>query len=289
MIPRASRPAKTERTSPRPPSGLTILRVVHPFPTLLVTTLTVALIPLADRDSPLSRYLILGAAMFCFQCAIGVTNDIADLDEDRARPDKRKPFALGLLRRETAVLLAAGLSGGGLLASITLPFGAWLIGLAGLVCGLTYDLWLKRTPLSWLPYALALPLVPAWVFTAAEAWEPLLWWAFPVGLLLGASLNLANQLPDLSPSSTGRRQGLPSAVGRSRSGPLALALFGAAASLAAVVLAFESAVAAALVALSTIATLLSVCPALRAAGPRALFPTLAVGSAAMAAVFVAAA
>ncbi|MER3421242.1 MAG: ubiquinone biosynthesis protein UbiA, partial [Chloroflexota bacterium] len=72
----------------------------------------------------------------------------------------------------------------------------------GLGAGLAYDLWLKRTPYSALAYAVALPLVPLWVWTALERFTPALLWAWPVGALLGGALHLANAVPDLEADAT---------------------------------------------------------------------------------------
>jgi len=38
--------------------------------------------------------------------------------------------------------------------------------MAGMACGLAYDLGLKRTRFSVVPYLIALPLLPLWVWTA---------------------------------------------------------------------------------------------------------------------------
>ena len=61
-------------------------RLVHPFPSLLVTAVTVALLPLADRDARFALYVELGLGMLCFQFAIGAANDAADAALDAATP-----------------------------------------------------------------------------------------------------------------------------------------------------------------------------------------------------------
>ena len=88
---------------------LRTVRVLHPFPSLLVTGVTLAVIPLADAGSPWSRYIVLGVSMLCFQFGIGVVNDIVDAPSDAvAKP--WKPIPSGLMRRDRAVAAAAGLT-----------------------------------------------------------------------------------------------------------------------------------------------------------------------------------
>jgi 4-hydroxybenzoate polyprenyltransferase len=118
-----------------------------------------------------------------------------------------------------------------------LPFGAWLVGIAGLACGLVYDVQLKRTWLSWLPMAVALPLVPTWVFLALDEWDELLWWAFPLGAILGLALHLANQAPDVPKERDVR--GLAHRLGTEKAANLSLALVALAGVIATAVLVAE--------------------------------------------------
>ena len=62
----------------------------------MVALLTLALIPLADRDAPLRLYPLLGGAMLLFQFTIGLVNDLVDLEEDR-RTKPWKPLARGAI------------------------------------------------------------------------------------------------------------------------------------------------------------------------------------------------
>ncbi|MBI2765124.1 MAG: UbiA family prenyltransferase [Chloroflexi bacterium] len=251
--------------------------------------MTAAIIPLADRDTGPRLYPQLAGGMLLFQFAIGVTNDIADTDLDRVGKPW-KPLPRGLLSRRAAVLLAAAFSGAGLAVTSTLDIVPWLIGGAGLFCGLSYDLWLKRTILSWLPWSVAFPLIPAWVYSATGEWTPLLWWVFPLGLLLGLALYLANQAPDAAADSGAGVGGLAQRLGPRRSLRLGVAFFGAVASVAAVVLvaAGESG-RAALVALTAALALLLVPRAARYFGRDGLFGLIAASGATIALVFLSAA
>jgi 4-hydroxybenzoate polyprenyltransferase len=93
----------------------------------------------------------------------------------------------------------AGLAGG-VGAALSAPSGVAVVvvAVAGLGLGYLYDLRLSRTPLSWLPLSLALPLLPihAWLGTTGTV-PPGLLSLIPAAVLAGAGLALANGLVDL--------------------------------------------------------------------------------------------
>lgn len=211
---------------------------LHPFPSFLVSGLVVALIPLADSDAPRSLYLQLGLGMLCYQFAIGLVNDVVDAGDDMvAKPSK--PIASGKLSRSTASIWAAVFIGAGLLITAGIPAVAWALGVAGLTCGLVYDLWLKRSLLSWLPMALALPVIPAFVWTATGNWDGYVAMVFPLGFLLAFSLHLANQHPDIAADREADIRGIAQRIGP-RSGSIAIAIFAATAVIAAVLVSTRS-------------------------------------------------
>jgi 4-hydroxybenzoate polyprenyltransferase len=92
----------------------------------------------------------------------------------------------------------------------------WPGGAAALVtvaCGWLYNLGLKATALSWLPYATAFGMLPA-IATLSAA--PPRWpapWALIAGGLLGVAAHLANVLPDLSDDAATGVRGLPHRLG----------------------------------------------------------------------------
>lgn len=251
-------------------------RAAHPFPSIVVALLTLALIPLADRDAPLRLYPLLGGAMLLFQFTIGLVNDLVDLEEDR-RTKPWKPLARGAITVGHVRGLAVGCGVLGLTLSTALPFAAVVIAICGLSAGLAYDLWLKETPLSWLPYSLALPLLPIWVYVATDEWRPLLWWAFPLGATLGLALHLSNEAPDIGRAGV---PGLPGRLGPAWSRRLAIILFiGVALTVALVVLPSSGALA--LLVVSVALAIAIVAPWSSHLGRDGHFGLLAVGSAAI--------
>ena len=261
---------------------------MHPFPSFLVTVVTITILFIADQSPPPGVALRLGVGMLCFQFAIGLVNDVADREADGvAKP--WKPIASGALPARTAILLAAGLSGAGLVITASFDTTPWLIGAAGLVCGLAYDVVLKRTALSWLPMSIAFPLIPVWVYTVLGRWDGLLWWVFPMGALLGLSVHFANQLPDIAADRKAGVRGIAQRSGGRAAFAVCIGSLGAGLSTAAVVLAVAGhAPQAALVGL-TGAVAMSLAPrAARLFGRDGLFGALAVASGLSAVIFLSA-
>ena len=264
-----------------------LARLVHPFPSLLVTAVTLAIVPLADPDAASAVYLQLGAAMLLYQFAIGTANDLADRDDD-AQSKPLKPLVRGdvTIRQARAVLVVC--IGGGLAASAAQPLTAWLVGIAALLCGLVYDAGVKRTPLSWLPLSVALPLVPIWAFTAVGEWDQLLWWTLPLGIVFGAAIHLANQLPDIDADRLRGVAGAAQRAGAVRTARAAFGLFGAAASGAVAILLFVSPARAGLAAASGVVAMMLAPRATRLFGRDGLFGVLAVTTGVIAVVFLSA-
>ncbi len=260
---------------------------LHPFPSFLVSGLVVALIPLADSEAPRSLYLQLGLGMLCYQFAIGLVNDVVDAEDDMiAKPSKS--IASGKLSRTTASFAAAVFIGAGLLTTAGIPAVAWALGVAGLTCGLVYDLWLKRSLLSWLPMALALPIVPAFVWTATGNWDGYVAMVLPLGFLLAFSLHLANQTPDIAADRAAGIRGIAQLIGP-HSGSIAIAIFAATALIATILVSTRSLPLAtgSLAVLGLTMVLLPHCT--RLFGRDGLFGLLAAMSALLAVLFLAAA
>jgi 4-hydroxybenzoate polyprenyltransferase len=210
---------------------LALVRACHPEPSLAVTTITTALAVSAGRG-PGSAWV--AAAMLSGQLSIGWSNDWIDADRDRttARPDK--PAARGELSPaavRTAAFTAAG-------ACVPLSFAmGWRAGglhLLAVAVAWGYNLRLKSTALSWLPYALAFGAIPSIVTLGLprSPWAP--GWATAAGALLGVGAHLANVLPDLADDAATGVRGLPHRLGNRWSAALSAVLLLAATAVLAV-------------------------------------------------------
>jgi 4-hydroxybenzoate polyprenyltransferase len=157
--------------------------------------------------------VVAGAAMFLLQSAIGASNDVLDAAHDRAhRPGK--PIPSGVVSIRTAVMIAVVASSTGVLLAWLMGRGAVVVAVLGLASGLVYDAWLKRTMLSWVPFAVGLPLLPVYAWLAATGIPP----AAPVplfalGAFAGAALALANGIVDLDTDTAGEGGGLAAHLG----------------------------------------------------------------------------
>jgi 4-hydroxybenzoate polyprenyltransferase len=204
------------------------LRVIHPFPTMLNVVATAGLAFVAARGMPpggvLARML---AMMFCAQAAIGVANDYYDRALDAgAKP--WKPVAAGLVPPAAAVVLGLALIAVTVVLAATLGVAGFLLALLGLACGLAYDARLKRTAFSAVPYMIAIPTLPLWVWATLGEWQAALWWLLPVGALIGLALHLQNTIADIDDDVAHGVRGLAHRLGAVRSMRLGWAAFGAA-------------------------------------------------------------
>lgn len=201
----ASRPAST--TSPT-----ALVRACHPGPTLAVTVLT-ALLAVALGHAVGSGVLVT-AAVFTGQLTIGWSNDLIDAARDRAVARDDKPLARGELT-EGLVRKAIGVAGASCVV-LSLACGwrsAAVHLLLGVGSGWAYNLGLKRTAWSALPYAVAFGALPAVVSLAAplRAWPPV--WMIVTGAVLGVGAHLLNALPDLADDDATGVRGLPQRLG----------------------------------------------------------------------------
>jgi 4-hydroxybenzoate polyprenyltransferase len=196
--------------------ALALVMACHPVPTIGVTTLVTVLAVVAENDWP--TVLLIALAVLTGQLSIGWSNDLLDASRDAAvhRPDK--PLATGAisLRAVTAAMVVAAA------ATVPLSLGlGWRAGVVHLVAvasGWTYNLLLKSTVLSVLPYVVTFGLLPA-VATLplpAHPWPPS--WVLAAGALIGVSAHFGNVAPDLDEDAAAGVRGLPHRVGRVGSG-----------------------------------------------------------------------
>jgi 4-hydroxybenzoate polyprenyltransferase len=183
----------------------------HPLPSVAVSALSAGLAALAHL--PVGRGVLVTTAVFTGQLSIGWSNDYLDAERDRVAHRSDKPVAAGALAPRVAGAAAV------VAFILTLPLSAalgWAGGAAALVivlCGWLYNLGLKATALSWLPYAIAFGMLPA---VATLSASPSRWpaaWALAAGALLGVAAHLANVLPDVREDITAGVRGLPHRLG----------------------------------------------------------------------------
>ena len=101
-----------------------------------------------------------------------------------------------------------------------------LLDAAGTGAGFVYNARLKRTPWSWLPFALAFPLIPLFGAAALDAWPRRWWTLFLVGAPAVLAVHLSDAIPDLEGDARAGAGGLARRLGRDRATRLCLAALG---------------------------------------------------------------
>ncbi|MCX5192625.1 UbiA family prenyltransferase [Streptomyces sp. NBC_00249] len=199
-----------------------LLRACHPLPAAAVTVFAAVLAAAAGRGP--AGTALTAAAVAAGQLSVGWCNDHADLRRDLATGRRDKPLVTGAVPARavsraalTALLLCVPLS----LAAGAAAGAAHLVGVAA---AWAYNLRLKGTAASWLPYALAFGLLPAFVTLGLPGapWPPP--WLTAAAALLGAGAHFANVLPDIADDLATGVRGLPQRLGARRSAALAALL-----------------------------------------------------------------
>lgn len=169
----------------------------HAVPIVVAMAATAGFGLIATEGSPgVGPMVWLLGAMFGGQLAIGAVNELVDADLDAiSKPEK--PIPAGLVSRRGAWSVA--ITGLVLMTVCSLRFSApaFLICGLGTGIGIAYSLWFKRTIWSWIPYLVALPLLPIWVWTALSSVEPGLFAIYPIGAVAVIAVHLAQSLPDV--------------------------------------------------------------------------------------------
>ena len=237
-----------------------LARACHPGPAIAVTVVLTAY-GVSAGLSP-ARVVLIAATLLAGQLSIGWSNDLIDAARDRSVGRTDKPLATGELSTTTA-RLACVLA---VLATVVLSLSCGLVaGLLHLGCvaaGWAYNLGLKATVFSWLPYAVAFGGYPIVVTLAEPGAGPPPWFVPAAGALLGVGAHLVNVLPDLADDEATGVRGLPHRLGYRRASLLAVAnlavatvllVFGVADAVPGAVLALVLATVAALVGLTLVA------------------------------------
>ena len=192
------------------------MRAAHAGPTVAVTGFALAWGVLGADLAP-GTLLVLVLAVLTGQLAIGWTNDWADARRDTVAGRADKPVATGAVSRRTVGAAALVAAAGCVVASLLLGWVPGLVHLLAVAAGLAYDLALKSTLLSPLPYALAFGLLPgvATLSGAHPAWPAPA--ATAAAALLGVAAHLANTVPDAEDDARTGVAGLPQRIGPRRS------------------------------------------------------------------------
>jgi 4-hydroxybenzoate polyprenyltransferase len=194
--------------------GFVFLRAAHFGPTVIVTTASFLL--------SLSQYSIIDSlrvaiAIFAGQLVVGWSNDLIDAPLDIAAHRTKKPIVSKeidpeQLKKSILVALLAAL-----LLSLFSPLGitGTLIHFLGILSATFYNLKLKPTILSPLPYIVSFGALPWAIYLPAGNQPPL--WLYLDFILIAVAFHFFNVLKDFQWDIEQGILGLPQRLGRNTS------------------------------------------------------------------------
>lgn len=194
-------------------------RLVHPGPSL-ATAVAYAICALlaSNGHPPFLPFILSVLGMVSMQFAISSFNDYRDREAD-AHSTKPKPIVQGIISPQAAVLTTCVLTLVMYLCYLPLGLAPTATASAFLLLGFAYDLGVKQTPFSGFMHGLAFPTIPLLAWQIFSRPFPALYWAFPIILLLGVGIHLADAIPDAQADLAAGVRGLTQLLG-----PAALAV-----------------------------------------------------------------
>lgn len=202
-----------------------LIRACHVQPTLAVTAYSTAI---AIGSGRRWRAASTGAAVLAGQLAVGWSNDYIDRDRDRAAGRADKPVAAGEVSAATVRAAAIAAAAACVPLSLLSGWRAACVHGAAVTAALGYNVRLKGTAASVVPYAFAFAALPAFVTLGGPARR----WPSPSGMvaagLMGAGAHFINTLPDLEFDAMTGVRGLPQRIGPTGSLGAGVALLGGA-------------------------------------------------------------
>jgi 4-hydroxybenzoate polyprenyltransferase len=188
-----------------------LVRAAHAPPTVAVTAL--GTVVAASTGRGFAGCVLVAATLLAGQLSIGWSNDVIDAARDVAAGRLDKPIAAGEISKSGVAVAAA------VAVALCVPLSlanGWRAGLAHLVVvagGWAYNLGLKRTAFSWLPYAVSFGALPAFLVLGLPGSPSPPPWVLLAGALLGVGAHFLNVLPDLADDLAAGIRGLPHRIG----------------------------------------------------------------------------
>lgn len=198
-----------------------LIKASHFGPTVLVASISYIL---SCTQFPVSDSLFIAFAILLGQFVVGWSNDLIDFPRDRAALRSKKPLVAGTIAQATLriSIVAALLSA--LIVSLLSPLGVdgTVIHFLGLLSATAYNLKLKSTKLSVLPYVVSFGALPWAIYSAAKIPTPT-WMVFGF-ILFASAFHFLNVLKDIDLDIAQGVMGLPQVLGRQKSIAMALLL-----------------------------------------------------------------
>jgi 4-hydroxybenzoate polyprenyltransferase len=159
------------------------------------------------------RSALLAAAVLCGQVSVGWSNDAIDAPRDRAAHRSDKPIVTGAIRRSTVAWCSVAALAVDVPLSLALGWRAGIAHLTAVALAWAYNLGLKRTVFSVVPYAVAFALLPV-VVAAMLPGAPLPRLSLVIaGAGCGVAAHFANTVGDAADDAITGVRGLPQRLG----------------------------------------------------------------------------
>jgi 4-hydroxybenzoate polyprenyltransferase len=200
-----------------------LLKASHFGPTVLVVTITYVL---SRTQFLASDSLFIAFAVLLGQFFVGWSNDLIDFPRDKAAMRLKKPLVAETITEATLRISIGVALLGALIVSLFSPLGVsgTAIHFIGLLSATAYNLKLKSTLFSVLPYMVSFGALP-WAIYVAAGTKPPTW--LVLGFVLFASaFHFLNVLKDIEMDIAQGVLGLPQVLGRKKSIIIAILLAG---------------------------------------------------------------
>jgi 4-hydroxybenzoate polyprenyltransferase len=206
--------ARFEKAKLKVANIVKIVAIAHPRAVVIFTLTALIVAAIAERSlPPLQTTAALLLAMAAIQTSVGIFNDYYDRDLDAvAKPYRALPA--GLVSAQSAYRAAWIAVALGLGAAATLGLSSMLVLALGAAMGFLYSARLKRSVLSWLPYAIAYPMVPLWVWVSLGKFRPEMFLIYPTAIPFSLGVHLCNQLRDYDDDTQQGMRGLTQHLGK---------------------------------------------------------------------------
>jgi 4-hydroxybenzoate polyprenyltransferase len=202
-----------------------LLKASHFGPTVLVVSIAFIL---SRTQFSTSESLFIALAILLGQFVVGWTNDLVDFPTDKAALRLKKPLVAGTINVATLQICIGIALLGALIVSLLSPLGVSgsAIHFLGLLSATAYNLKLKSTLFSVVPYMISFGALPWAIYVAAGTSPPI--WIVLGFILIASAFHFLNVLKDLELDRAQAVMGLPQMIGRQKSIVMAvfLALLG---------------------------------------------------------------
>jgi 4-hydroxybenzoate polyprenyltransferase len=208
-----------------------LVRCSHPEPVVAVTAVASILALSVGRGA---GTVWVALAVLAGQLFVGWSNDYLDRQRDRAAGRADKPLARAQIEPRQVRVAAIAAVGAAVPLSLASGLAAAGVHFVAIAAATAYNLGLKATLISALPYTVAFALLPAFVTLGlpAQRWPPA--WALAAGALIGTGAHFTQVLPDIDRDRSQNLLGLPQRLGARASAIAAALLLATAATVIAV-------------------------------------------------------